>query len=89
MIRAVLLRSTKFLAMAAVALSGYALSGTSVSAAEKAWPVPEWQTAKPEEVGMSAAGVAKVGEWLKESGAKTGLLIRHGKIVGEWYFDGA
>jgi CubicO group peptidase (beta-lactamase class C family) len=72
-----------------LALLALTIASGTLRAADKAWPVPEWQKAKPAEVGMSEAGVAKVGEWLKESGAKTGLLIRHGKIVGEWYFDGA
>ncbi|MGC3968547.1 MAG: serine hydrolase domain-containing protein [Pirellulales bacterium] len=65
------------------------VAGRPVVAADLVWPVPEWQIAKSEEEGMNAAGVAKVGELLKASGAKTGLVIRHGKIVGEWYFDGA
>ena len=30
-----------------------------------------------------------MGEWHKKNGSKAGLLIRHGQIVGEWYFDGA
>jgi CubicO group peptidase (beta-lactamase class C family) len=59
------------------------------SAAEQAWPVPEWQTVAPAEVGMNAAKLDEVGQLLKASGAKTGLVLRHGKIVGEWYFDGA
>lgn len=57
--------------------------------AQTAWPVPDWETAKPESQGMFASGVDKVGEWLKTSGAKTGLVVRHGRIVGEWYFDDA
>lgn len=59
------------------------------SAADTAWPVPEWQTATPESQGLSAAGVEKVGQWLKDAGSKSGLVVRHGRIVGEWYFDGA
>lgn len=60
-----------------------------VRAAETAWPVPDWQTAKPESEGMSAAGIDKVRDWLKEHGSKTGLVVRHGRVVGEWYFDDA
>ena len=33
--------------------------------------------------------IDQVGEWLKANGSKTGLVVRHGRIVGEWYFDGA
>jgi CubicO group peptidase (beta-lactamase class C family) len=53
------------------------------------FPADDWETATPESQSMSADGVKKVGEWLKAHGSKTGLLVRHGKIVGEWYFDGA
>ena len=56
---------------------------------KQAWPEPEWQTAEPAAVGMNADKLAEVGQLLKASGAKTGLVVRHGKIVGEWYFDGA
>jgi CubicO group peptidase (beta-lactamase class C family) len=66
-----------------------ALLVTSVGAAETVWPVPEWQTVEPAAAGMNADRLAKVGELLKASGAKTGLVVRHGKIVGEWYFEGA
>ncbi len=38
---------------------------------------------------MSPEIVAKVGQWLKDNGSKTGLVVRHGRIVGEWYFDEA
>jgi CubicO group peptidase (beta-lactamase class C family) len=57
--------------------------------AQTIFPVPDWQVAKPETQSMSAEGVAKVGAWLKENGSKAGLLVRHGRIVGEWYFDDA
>jgi len=67
-----------------------AISGSTVSAAEPpAWPVPDWQTATPESQQMSAAGLEKVRDWLKAAGSKTGMVVRHGRIVGEWYFDDA
>jgi CubicO group peptidase (beta-lactamase class C family) len=59
------------------------------SAAQTTFPTADWQVAKPEAQSMSAEGVEKVGQWLKDSGAKTGILVRHGTIVGEWYFDDA
>jgi CubicO group peptidase (beta-lactamase class C family) len=74
----------------AVALSVVAISQIAVvAAAETAWPVPEWQTVEPVAAGMNADKLAKVGELLKASGAKTGMVVRGGKIVAEWYFDGA
>ena len=57
--------------------------------AQTAHPSPDWEVVKPETQSMSAEGIEKVGQWLKDSGAKTGLVVRHGRIVGEWYFDDA
>lgn len=54
-----------------------------------AWPVPEWEVATPESQGMSSAGLEKARDWLKVHGSKTGLVVRHGRIVAEWYFDDA
>ena len=53
------------------------------------FPTDAWQVAKPETQSMSAEGLEKVGAWLKANGSKTGLVVRHGRIVGEWYFDEA
>ena len=57
--------------------------------AQTVFPSPDWEVAQPETQAMSAAALDKVGQWLKDSGAKTGLVVRHGRIVGEWYFDDA
>ncbi len=57
--------------------------------AQTVFPSPDWKVAQPESQAMSAAGLERIGQWLEESGAKTGLLVRHGRIVGEWYFDDA
>lgn len=65
------------------------LFAAQVRAADTSWPVPDWQTAAPESQGMSAAGVEKVRDWLRDNGSKTGLVVRHGRIVGEWYFEDA
>jgi CubicO group peptidase (beta-lactamase class C family)/glucose/arabinose dehydrogenase len=53
------------------------------------FPGDDWQVDSPEAQSMSSEGIAKVGEWLKANGSKTGLVVRHGRIVGEWYFDDA
>ena len=65
------------------------MSTVTVAAEPAVWPVPEWQTAMPASQQMSAAGLEKVRDWLKAAGSKTGLVVRHGRIVGEWYFDDA
>ena len=57
--------------------------------AQTVFPGDHWQVDKPEMQSLSAEGIAKVGTWFKENGSKTGLVVRHGRIVGEWYFDGA
>ncbi len=59
------------------------------ASAQTVFPAPNWQVAKPETQAMSSEGVEKVGQWLKDSGAKAGLVVRHGVIVGEWYFEDA
>jgi len=64
-----------------------AQSGTGAEAT--AWPTPDWQVAKADTQGMSQAKLDAVGDWLKRHGSKTGLVVRHGRIVGEWYFDDA
>jgi CubicO group peptidase (beta-lactamase class C family) len=57
--------------------------------AEAVFPAPDWQVDKPEAQQMSPEGLEKVGAWLKDHGSKTGLVVRHGRIVGEWYFGDA
>ncbi len=54
-----------------------------------AWPTPQWQTATPESQGLSTAKLEEAKLWLEQNGSKTGLVIRHGRIVGEWYFGDA
>ncbi len=66
-----------------------AAAADDATGAATAWPVPDWQVSAPESQGVSAAGIARVAEWHKQNGSKTGLVIRHGRIVGEWYFGDA
>jgi len=69
--------------VALLVVSAHAAYGQTV------FPAADWQVAEPESQSMTAEGVAKIGQWLKDNGSKTGLVVRHGRIVGEWYFDGA
>jgi CubicO group peptidase (beta-lactamase class C family) len=57
--------------------------------AQTVFPAADWQVAEPESQSMSPEGVAQIGQWLKDNGSKAGLVVRHGHVVGEWYFDGA
>lgn len=50
------------------------------------------QTVNPEDVGMSSAGLARTQEYAQQVGNQLGntggavLVLRHDKIVGEWYW---
>ncbi len=62
---------------------------TGLAHAQTVFPKDDWQVDTPESQSMSGEKVAQVGDWLKANGSKTGLVVRHGRIVGEWYFDEA
>ena len=55
---------------------------------QTAWP-GAWETATPVSVGLDADGLEKAWAWLAPHNGKPGLVIRHGRIVAEWYFAGA
>jgi CubicO group peptidase (beta-lactamase class C family) len=57
--------------------------------AQTAWPAEEWETATPASQGMDAAALDKAREWLESHNSKSGVVIRHGRIVAEWYFGDA
>src|SRR5688572_26953366 len=54
--------------------------------AEGVFPGAEWQTDEPANQGVDATGLEKAKEWLATHNSKSGLVIRHGRIVAEWYF---
>jgi len=56
------------------------------AAADRVFPAGDWEVAKPESQAMSGETLAKIEQWHKDNGSKTGLIVRHGRIVGEWYF---
>ncbi|MDH7570913.1 MAG: serine hydrolase domain-containing protein, partial [Armatimonadota bacterium] len=54
-------------------------------------PVPEpftWHTSPPESQGMSAAKLDSLRDHLAARGTKTLLILRHDRIVYEWYAPG-
>ncbi len=53
-----------------------------------AWPSEDWSVAKPEAEGISSPKLDKLRDYLESCGSKTGLVVRHGRIVGEWYWRG-
>jgi CubicO group peptidase (beta-lactamase class C family) len=52
-------------------------------------PAQEWQAARPEPNGMSSAKLRLAREFLDKQGTRAVVIVRHGKIVAEWYWDGA
>jgi CubicO group peptidase (beta-lactamase class C family) len=59
------------------------------AAAQSVFPGEDWVIADPASQGMTAEGLEKAREWLRSHRSKSGLVIRHGKVVAEWYFEGA
>ena len=51
------------------------------------WPQPEWAISTPEAEGMSVDKVEKLKALFAEKKTQAALVIRHGKIVAEWYWD--
>ncbi len=56
------------------------------ASAQTAWPGEDWETATPASQGMDAEGLEKAMAWLESHNSKSGVVIRHGRIVAEWYF---
>ena len=53
------------------------------------FPGTDWKTAEPAGEGLSAEKLEKAREWLASHNSRSGLVIRHGRIVAEWYFKEA
>lgn len=48
----------------------------------------QWETAPPESQGLSPAQLGKLVEGLHRRGTNTFLVVRHDRVVCEWYADG-
>ena len=59
------------------------------ASAQTVWPGEDWETATPASQGMDAEGLEKAKVWLESHNSKSGVVIRHGRIVAEWYFGDA
>jgi CubicO group peptidase (beta-lactamase class C family) len=57
--------------------------------AQTVWPTENWEVASPASQGLDAAALEKAKAWLESHNSKSGVVIRHGRIVSEWYFGGA
>ncbi|HET6425856.1 MAG TPA: serine hydrolase [Planctomycetaceae bacterium] len=65
------------------------LTGVSVVDAQTVFPQAEWEIATPASQGLSAEKLNEARDWLASHNSRSGLVIRHGRIVAEWYFEGA
>lgn len=54
--------------------------------AQTVFPGADWETSPPASQGMNAEGLEKARAWLESHNSKSGVVIRHGRIVAEWYF---
>lgn len=53
------------------------------------FPGDDWDVAAPVSQGMNAEKLDQAKAWLESHNSKSGLVVRQGRIVGEWYFGGA
>lgn len=77
--RASKLRSGRTSALSAVLLALFAAQAPAADV----WPMPKWQTAKPEDVGLDAALLAQARKYALTGGG-AGYVTRGGKLVMSW-----
>lgn len=61
----------------------------SAAWAQTVWPGEDWETAAPASQGLDASKLDLAKDWLQSHNSKSGLVVRHGRIVAEWYFGDA
>lgn len=61
----------------------------SVSWAQTVFPGEDWDVAPADSQGLDAAKLNLAKDWLQSHNSKSGLVVRHGRIVAEWYFGDA
>lgn len=74
-------------ALFALWLSSWLL--VQVAVAQTVWPGEDWEVAQPAQQGMDADSLDKARAWLETHNSKSGLVIRGGRVVAEWYFGNA
>ncbi len=70
-----------YLALALTLLSG--LTTSCCNAADVPWPMPNWPTADPADVGMDPAQLRKARDYALTGGG-SGYITRHGRLVMSW-----
>ena len=63
--------------------------GASAQTVRTVWPGEDWEIATPASLDMDAAALEKAKVWLETHNSKSGIVVRHGRIVAEWYFGDA
>jgi CubicO group peptidase (beta-lactamase class C family) len=63
-------------------------TGGGGGAAEAPFPIPDWPTGSPEDHGLDSAALEEAAAAAAQLGSHCLLVIRHGVIVGEWYWAG-
>src|SRR5687768_9379381 len=53
------------------------------------WPIPDWETVAPDSEGVTATGLDALKTYLTERGTRAALIIRNGRTVGEWFWEGS
>jgi len=71
------------LVLIALALANSPAVGQDPPQQAEVWPVPAWQTARPEQVAMDAALLHKARDYAL-TGNGSGCIIRHGQLVMQW-----
>ncbi len=61
----------------------------SVARAQAVFPGADWEKVAPASQGLQAEKLDQARDWLASHNSRSGLVVRHGRIVAEWYFDGA
>jgi len=70
------------LVLIALALANSPAVGQDGDAVE-VWPIPAWETARPEQLGIDAALLHKARDYALTGGG-SGCVIRHGQLVMQW-----
>ena len=67
-----------------------AVSASPAEAHPRARTVPgaEWQKVDPARVGLDAAALERIAATAREGRSNCLVVVRHGKLAGEWYFNG-
>jgi CubicO group peptidase (beta-lactamase class C family) len=65
-----------------------ALCGPPGGAGRGTVPGAEWEVVPPASVGMDAAALERIAATAQAGKSNCLVVVRHGKIAGEWYFNG-